>query len=376
MNKHLIKIFTPQELNQSSYFQTGLYELNNDKFLESKVILSFQKRHGSVRIDGNKVYSTSQPHPKTSYYKLINKSNSKEVFFATDLYDAPNSFSKYALDNCDFIFKRNYETRYIKLLSEEYQKKIFPLGLSFRVYSSFRSNEIKFFLGLLISNIRNAIKFDSLFFRRLSNSIREVFHHWRQRNEIQELDQIKISFAGNNSILFQTRCFPHEDNEDVKEIHKQRYEICKLLMRSYGDQFMGGIIPSKLASEKYADAITKSPTDPESYLKLVRNSKIVIYTRGLDHSPAWKMAEYLAMGKVIIAEEMTTELAVPLEHGKTLLFFRNYNELIENINRVLSDNQLASTLSANARNYYEEHVHPKQNVKRIIEFMMNYKGHE
>ena len=117
----------------------------------------------------------------------------------------------------------------------------------------------------------------------------------------------------------------------------------------------------------YTDAITNIPTDPISYLNAVKESSIVIYTRGLKNSPAWKMAEYLSQGKVIIAEQLTAELPVPLEHRKEVLFFDNDEELLNNIKEVLHNDDLCNTLSKNARMYFEKHVHPVQSVKRILD---------
>jgi glycosyltransferase involved in cell wall biosynthesis len=134
---------------------------------------------------------------------------------------------------------------------------------------------------------------------------------------------------------------------------------------------MGGFVPSKVANDKYKDALTNVPTTPEEYLDAMKKAKIVIYTRGLANSPAWKMAEYLSQGKVIIAEPLTSELPVPLIEGKELLYFKNDIELIEKIKLVLTDNELAKQLSANARAYFEAHVHPLQNTKRILELMLN-----
>jgi hypothetical protein len=82
------------------------------------------------------------------------------------------------------------------------------------------------------------------------------------------------------------------------------------------------------------------------------------------------MAEYLSQGKVIIAEPLTTELPVPLTDCKEVLYFHNDVELIDKINRVMADSHLADSLSKNARGYFEAHVHPFQNVKRILELML------
>ena len=107
----IVKIYTPQELNHSSYIQTGLFELEQESFLNTQVVLSFSKRLGTIKVINNSISETKQPHPKTSFYELVDTDTGNKISFATDLYDASNSFSKYALEKCHYVFKRNYEKK-------------------------------------------------------------------------------------------------------------------------------------------------------------------------------------------------------------------------------------------------------------------------
>jgi hypothetical protein len=374
LDKLTVSIFTPQELNHSSYMQTGLFELENEVFLKTKVILSFAKRLGTLRIENGEMQITNQPHPKTSFYKLKDPTKAKTISFATDLYDAPYSFSKYALDHCDFVFKRNFEASFIEKLPGKYQKKILPLGLTFPSKSQYKKEDYKFFISLIFCNLRISTKIDRLTFKRLFNCYKEQINHWnsfKSTRSIKEFEEIMP--YSNNAILFQTRCFPHENEVDAKQIHQQRYNITLLLRDTFKDRFYGGIIPSALAYKKYSEALSNLPSDPISYLNMIKKSKIVIYTRGLANSPAWKMAEYLSQGKVIIAEKLSTELVNPLTDGKEVLFFENHHDLIDKINLVLFNEELSSKLSLNAKKYFEDVVHPKQNIKRIINLMLQHK---
>lgn len=373
MDKITVKIFTPQELNHSSYIQTGLFELEHEGFLKTRVKLSIAKRLGTVRIIDSKINETNQPHPKTSFYQLINPRTGKIINFATDLYDASYSFSKYALEHCDFVFKRNHETQYIQKLPERYQKKIFPLGLTFGTNSKYSQSRYKIFISLLLSNLIISAKVDHYFFRRIWRSYTEQIRHWKDTKNVNSIDSLEaLSKITGDTILFQTRCFPIENGDDAKQIHQQRYDITLLLRNSFKNKFIGGLIPSALVNEKYSDALSNLPSDPISYLNMVKKAKIGVYTRGLAHSPAWKMAEYLSQGKVIIAEKLTAELAFPLIDGKEVLFFENNEDLIDKINLALNNEELASKLSQNARKYFEDVVHPKQNMKRIINFMLEH----
>ena len=373
---YTLVIHTPQELNHSSYIQTGLFELEKKGIIKVKVQLNLKKNKGMLTVAENgSVIKSQRPCPKTSFYTLIEQASGKKIKFATDLYDFAEHFSETALNTCDFYFKRNYDNTYATVLNRKYNNKIVPLGLTFRVQSVLgRLKKKKLEKGAMLSNLALSIKFDKLFFKRLKTSYHSVSDHIEKSDEnriLERFENFEKNFGIGDSILFQTRCFLHENLQDVKQIHQQRHHLIKLLRKNFPDRFLGGFIPSKVANDSYSDALTNVPSAPEEYLDVMKKAGIVIYTRGLANSPAWKMAEYLSQGKVIIAEPLTADLPVPLIEGKELLYFHTDKELIEKIKLVTKDNALAKNLSENARIYFEHHVHAVQNVKRILEIMLN-----
>lgn len=377
MSRYIIEIYTPQELNHSSYIQTGLFELEAEGWLKTKVVLSLSKRNGLLKITDKQVIETSHPHPKTSFYKLIDTQTGNHIQFATDLYDASFSFSKFALEHCNYIFKRNFESASISQLPIEYQNNIRPFGLSFVSLSSHRKGSFKFMIGLFVTNMRIALKLDRRIFTRLYNCFIEQNDHWKSIQNARNINQFESlkNTPSSNNILFQTRCFPHEDHLDVLQIHQQRALIIRKLRAEFNNQFIGGMIPSPVALRNYSDVISDLPSDPDSYLTTVKNTKYVVYTRGLANSPAWKLAEYLSQGKVIIAEKLTAELPVPLTHRKEVLFFNNEDEIPSLIREAMNNEELSKQLSQNARAYFEQYVHPKQNMKRILQFLITELEH-
>lgn len=373
MPNYTVIIHTPQELNHSSYIQTGLFELEHFGLIKVKVRLYIKRNKGTLTVDGQgNIKTTSRPHPKTSFYTLIYNGSKKKITFATDLYDFAEHFSEIALRECDFYFKRNFESRFVNVLQGNYRAKIKKMGIAFGCNSPHKYGSLKFLAGLFSSNLRLNIKPDRHIFARLFQTYAAQRKHWKFINTSRSIQRFEnYALAAENSIMFQTRCFLHENDLDVKQIHQQRYHIINLLRQHFPNNFKGGFVPSKIATEKYGDALTNVPVAPEAYLDAMKKAKIVIYTRGLANSPAWKMAEYLSQAKVIIAEPLTAELPEPLTDGKELLYFNNDAELIEKINLVLTDDKLAQHLSKNAHLYFEEHVHPVQNTKRILELMLN-----
>ncbi|MNF96500.1 hypothetical protein D3C84_792920 [compost metagenome] len=61
-------------------------------------------------------------------------------------------------------------------------------------------------------------------------------------------------------------------------------------------------------------------------------------------------------------------------HRKEVLFFEDEQEMISLIEEALQDDLLSEKLSGNSKNYFDTHVHPKVNVKRIINFMLSQKS--
>ena len=89
-----------------------------------------------------------------------------------------------------------------------------------------------FFLLLLIINLKVNFKIDRFFLKRLFRTFGKQLNHWRLINNTWNLACFQnFNEYTNDTILFQTRCFLHEGQEDVIEIHKQRYELIKLLRR-------------------------------------------------------------------------------------------------------------------------------------------------
>lgn len=371
-NRYLITIYTPQEYNHSSYIQTGLFELEKQGILDIEIKLSLKYSRGKYCIENGTLIETDEYSPKTSFYKLLDRLTNTETMFACDLYDLDNHFSSYALQSCDYVFKRNYVQEKIDRLPERYRNKVLQLGLTFGVHSESHKGLIKFLITNYIGAIYWNLKWDKRILKRVFNSLQKAHNHWRHirtSRKISLFDSITKPISSTQTILFQTRCFNSDTDPDVLAIQEQRYDIIKLLKKEFPTLFKGGFVTSKMAELKYSDAITNIPSDPVSYLNAVKDSSIVIYTRGLKNSPAWKMAEYCSQGKIIIAERLTAELSEDLVDGKHLLFVDNYEELLYKINLVLEDALLRDTLSKNARAYYINTIHPKQNMRRILKII-------
>ena len=365
-------MYTPSELAQSSYIHTGLFELENEKYLKCKIKLRLKKDLGTLEIKGSKINYSKRPQPKTSFYD-IKKDNNKVVKIAIDLYDDPSKFSTQALKKCDYVFKRNFQKKNINKLPKEYSEKIFPLGFTTGCVSRYRHGTLKIYLGLFIYLFKINIKFDRLFFSRLRtlfNSFKANFFFDKKNRDVQILRNFKSHKR--KQVFFQTRCFQDELSVDNQKLHKTRNNIINELKKNIGSFYKGGFIKSKIALKNYKKNV--STIDEKIYYNEIAESQITVYSNGLLTSPAWKMAEYLSKGNVILSEILTTDLPFELKDNKHLIYFKNAKDCGEKAKQILNDKNKIRFLSKNAREYFEKYVDPAKNIKRIINFILSTEG--
>ena len=368
-----IILYAPSELPQSSYIHTGFFELEEKNYLKCEVRLSFSNRKGSIIVNDSKIIKTNSYHPKTSFYKLMK--GQINIDFAIDTHDDPTKFSFYALEKSEFLFKRNFNKKIIQKLPEKYKNKIRPLGLTFPCKSNFRHSTVKLYIGVFINISLMYLKFDRFLFFRFKLIFKDI-----KKNYSFDLNNRLISYFNNKNnsfentksqVLFQTRCFEDDSDSDTKNIHIQRNDIINELKNNIGDKFKGGFIKSSYSNKHFKNNISNINSDNKNYLEEVKRSQIVIYSRGLLESPAWKMAEYLSQGKAIISEKLTTQLSSEIKDKKHLIFFSDIKDCGFIAKKLIKNKKLIYQLSKNARKYYDKNVNPSKNMHRIINLMIN-----
>lgn len=371
--RYTVIIYSPQDLNHSSYVQTGLFQLESAGLIECKVKYNISKKKSRVCTLSGKVVKDKQPQLKTSYYKIIDNLNKTEINFAMDLYDIAYYFSDYALSNCTYLFKRNYQTKFVKPIANSYDTKILPVGLSFGTQGENQEHWFNLKWGFIVSFILVRLKIDRNFITRIKKINKTVKRHLayvtKGRSFSFFMKYQKLSINTKPTVFYQVRCFPDVESTDVKILHNQRSQMIRTLKKELGDSFVGGLVPCKIALDTFPDCITNNPTDPVSYINLIKSSSICIYTRGLESSPARKLPEYLSQAKCIVSERFETELPVALEHGKHIMYYDTIQECAEICKELINNPEKIKELSFNARAYFEEHIHPRENITRILKIM-------
>ena len=367
-----VVIYFPKELSHSSYIHTGLFELERLGLIKCEISMKFRKGLGRTSLNNGTNSELPMPQPKTSFYELSDSSTNRTISFVTDLNDIPYYFSTIALEQCDYVFKRNYSESYISVLPSQFKKKIYPLGITFKVRSLAYNKKKIIQLGSVLTNLFENNKLDYDSFTRISNVIK---HNRIERQNIKNTPMLErydqYSKHTENKIIYQKRFFPYESEQDVREIHLQRYKFVKKLKESFGDSyFLGGLVPCSITKIRYPEYLTNLPISHNKYVDIMKKTRIAVYTRGLSNSIGWTFPEYLAAGKAILAERFNTILPEQLINGKHVIFFDDLEDCIKKARLLLKNEKKTEKLCKNSREYYDNYVNPVQNVRRMIELMI------
>lgn len=154
-----------------------------------------------------------------------------------------------------------------------------------------------------------------------------------------------------------------------EELNAMRVACVRALREEFGPGFVGGVAPTAFAAEHYADCLIEpSEVSRARYLRTLKGADVGVATVGLHQSNQWKLAEYVAASRAIVAERLRYE--VPgFSPPENYLSFDTAEECVERTRELLTepDRRLAM-MRANQR-YYEGYVRPDSAVLRTIDFV-------
>lgn len=259
------------------------------------------------------------------------------------------------LSECDFYFKRSFDESYLEQIGEKH--KVFPLGLNYQVTSDkvdfFRAKRAAFYGGKdKIKLLLKALRLDNF----LPNS------------ETERIDRMESApdFSLEPQVLFMARAWDPKmlldpsQKELVAQINEVRAASIRALRKNFGARFFGGLMRDSFTEKNFNDALLpdNSLSNKRNYLAKLKNFPICIATTGLNNSTGWKMAEYVAFSKAIVSEPLKFKTTGDFTTGKNYLEFRNSEELIGAVARLIDDKNLRGEMMKNNHEYYEKFVRP------------------
>lgn len=178
-------------------------------------------------------------------------------------------------------------------------------------------------------------------------------------------------------IAFQTRLWTPAEvpPEEVEPLNSGRVAMVRALKAAFGDRFVGGLVPTPLALAEYPDDVTPHSSRYAAYLALKKRCLVSVYTRGVEHSLAFKLGETLAASQCLVSVPLRYELPAPLVAGEHYLPFDDTAECIEACHRLLAMPALAREMRHANHQYYCKEVEPATHVAQVLERVTDLTPH-
>lgn len=158
-----------------------------------------------------------------------------------------------------------------------------------------------------------------------------------------------------------------------------RANFIRVLKNQKRINFEGGFAPrNKNDISGYDDLIIRKREKMEMYLLKTKQSLLSFNTPAVLDCHGWKLAEFLALGKVIISTPLSRKLPSYLVDNKHILFTDgSVNSITEKINYVLENPEIKKKIENESFQYYKKFLAPDKVIMQIFDNLMikNLKTH-
>jgi len=328
-------------LYHTSYILAGLLDLANDPYFNVKWI------------NADPPWQSERLQEHLTICVELGQRASRIVF---DIHDQAERFNLADLGACDIYFKRNFSEQASESLESALLRKVHPFGMTFPCRSDgtfqWLTTVLKHVGGHSLSNIGEI--------KKVLNILRLPESRFFERPPECET---------HNLVLFQTRLWTHDEVTGLpsaEEINDGRINLVKLLKKELKSKFVGGLMPTEFAQRYFSELVVPSSFSRKAYINLRNKCLIGVYSIGLHHSIAWKLAEYMAGSLCIVSEPLVNTVAHPLKEGIEYNTFSNPDKCLEICNRLLEDKELSSKMRHAAFSYYQTNVKPSSMIRQCL----------
>ncbi len=283
---------------------------------------------------------------------------------AIDLHDRSDLFSSEGLARADRYFKRSYHAGDVAQLPAPLRDKVVPFGLN---YGCRGRSSTRWLLQWLGPAAAVRLARSALFSRpRLEMEWQQVktFLTLPDAREFEQGPDVAVDPV----VLFQTRVWPPEEvyPDDPVALNEERCALVRALRRAFGDRFCGGLVPTPYARRYFADLLTQERFRRRAYVALGKRALVAVYTRGLHHSVAFKLPEYLASAKAIVAGGFRNALPQPLHEGVHYLGFQGPESCVAACSYLLTNREHTRAMRQANYRYYREEVEPAAHLHKCL----------
>jgi glycosyltransferase involved in cell wall biosynthesis len=329
MKKYVVYVDSACDILYSSYYIHGLMKI-----------------FGKVKFS-NKYFSDFKHNNK--YFPVVIKDGNKLHKLIFDYGDGYR-IDEQALAWCDAYGKININDTKEEELSKS--PKLVSMGPGFGIYLYPKSKTI-------IASLANYIKS----YKRITNK-RRFFADYFAQNKRQSLDYYSNVESKGNYAFFAGALWKKE-----LETNKLRANFIRACKRVEGLNFEGGFAPrSNNDVIGYEDITLERQVPISDYLSKIKESAVVFNTPVILDCHGWKLGEFMAMGKAIIATPLINKLPANMEHGKHVHFVDGSEDSIYDAVKLLTSNQqYRQQMEANIHKYFVDHVSPEVSVRKVLE---------
>jgi hypothetical protein len=291
-----------------------------------------------------------------------------------DMLDGPEIISLNGLQHCDVYFKRSFDHRFLVSEWDHWHEwegdpvnKVLPYGMNCPVASKHEFANLK---RAILCELATGETVRSIV-PRLKSWIGEpvpALRHFGSRllrgNENRRTPMLEIepNTPAEDRILFQTRLFDPAEGKhfaaEFEALNRYRIEVLRAIKREFGPRLVGGFIPDALSKKECPDLLTTNRWSRAAYFKLVRECKVALFTRGLRQSTGWRLPEFFAASRCIVAEPLAYALPEPLVPGTNFLEFRSPDEAVAHCEQLFSEPGRAEQMRTEAFEYYRRNIRP------------------
>ena len=170
-------------------------------------------------------------------------------------------------------------------------------------------------------------------------------------------------------VTFQTRLWTQDEVApgEAAPLNEDRVAMVRTLKRAFGDRFAGGLVPTPFALSTYPDAVTPHSSKYSDYLKLRKQCLVGVYTRGVEHSLAFKLGETFAASQCLVSVPLRYELPSPIEEGRHYLSFNTPDQCVAACQRLLDNPGLARDMRHANHAYYAREVAPAAHLLKMLD---------
>jgi hypothetical protein len=170
------------------------------------------------------------------------------------------------------------------------------------------------------------------------------------------------------SVHFQPRLWASDEAPgEANAVNADRVSMVRALKREFGKRFVGGLVATSYARRHYPDDLTPHSSKYSDYLRLKRRCLIGIYTRGLEHSLAFKLSETFAASQCLVSVPLRYGLPTPLEPGRHYVEFESIDDCVAACHRLLSDDALARSMRSANHDYYAREIEAAAHIQRVLD---------